>query len=443
MLWGALAVILAFPGISARAAESGTEGLFVNQIAIDPNDSKTLYAATAFSAGLLKSTDAGKSWTQMHQGIKSLSFTQIVVDPADSSHLYLADGCAGLYVSHDGGRAWTEMNDGLQNTEIGVLVLDPTEGGSAYAVTTRGVHKTEGGGKRWTPMNQGDTFTDSFDFIGLVALSTHPATLYLASHQGLYTRKAGDAGWVPVGDPFAGKQISALAYDPGSQRLYAAVFRRGVLETLQEGGLFVSKDEGKQWTRLGDGLAQDRIRVIRFDPSDSRTIYLATSGRGVLKSVNGGKSWKEANAGLTDPNRDIRSLVIDPRDSNILYAGSYGRWLFRSGDAARSWTPLPLGPHQTAEQLIAGLNRDDEAARINAPVKVSPPPAEFKKCNQCHGWIDPRINMVPHTLWKVPANRRNWGPTVKRMSQGAGLTPKEEKSIEEFLQRFSEQQSPP
>jgi len=434
MFWGVLSVLLVTSGASSEAVETQPEGLFVNQIVIDPKDSKTLYAVTVFSIGLLKSTDGGKNWTQIHQGLKSLSFTQIVIDPADSNHLYLADGCSGLYTSRNGGRTWVEMNDGLQNTEIGKLVLDAAEAGSAYAATTRGVYKAEDGGKRWLPFNQGDTFTNGFDFLGLIALPTHPTTLYLASKLGLYTRQVGDAGWISTGESFAGKQISALAYDSRNQRLYAAVFRRGVLETLHEGGLFASEDGGKHWTRLGEGLEQDWIRAILIDPSDPKTIYVGTSNRGVIKSGDAGKSWKETNIGIES--RDIRSLVMDPHDSKMLYAGSYGRWIFQSRNAGATWSPLPIGPHQTSAQILVSLNQEDEIVRSNSKTKVTPP-AAFKKCNTCHGWTDPLINMAPHGLWMVPVNRRDWGSAVKRMSADAGLTPDEEKSITDFLQAYS------
>lgn len=423
---------------TAWAVPPSQEGLFVMHIAIDPKDSQAIYVTTGFSVGVLKSVDGGKSWTQINEGFKSFSFTQIAVDPADSNQIYLADGCAGLYVSRDKGRSWREMNDGLQNTEIGALVLHPTEAGSAFAITTRGIYKTERAGRRWIAFDQGDTFTQGFDFIGLTALPTRPVTLYAASKQGLYTRKEGDAGWVSAGEPLVGKRISAVAYHAKTGRLYAAIFRRGNLETLREGGLFVSEDDGKSWSRLGEGLEQDRIRMIVFDPVDSKKIYLATSGRGILKSVDEGKHWKEMNVGLTDPDKEIRSLAIDPRDSKILYAGSYGHWIFKSSDGGETWKPLSIGPHQTANQILSALNRDDELVRKESKIL---PPAAFKKCNTCHGWTDPLINMTPHSLWMVPVNRRDWSVTVKRMSASANLTSDEEKTITDFLQTYSEKKS--
>jgi photosystem II stability/assembly factor-like uncharacterized protein len=421
-------------GHAAMAAEGG---LFVTQVTVDPNHSNTLYVTTNFGIGLMKSVDGGENWTQITKGFHSFSLTQIAVDPADSNHLYLADGCAGLYVSRDGGATWKEMNDGLQDTEIGALQLHPAEPGSAYAVTTRGMHKAEKDGARWIPLTQGDAFTYSLDFIKFLVLPTKPVTLYLASKQGLYTRKEGDAGWVPAGGPFAGKQISALAHDPKTGRLYVAVYRRGAtVDTLREGGLFISDDQGKSWSQLGEGLEQTWIREILIDPAGAGTLYLATSSRGVMKSSDGGATWAEMNDGLNDPDREIHSLAMDPRDHRTLYAGSYGYGVFQSRNAGATWRELPFGPHQTGEQLIAALVREAEQVKKRSTVNI---PLAFQKCNSCHGWTDFRINLARPGLWMVPANRRDWSFTVRRMSVGAKLTPDEEKIITEFLQTYSEQ----
>ena len=437
ILWVLLSLLNILPNAFARDLENKSEGLFVNQIAIDTKDSKVLYVATSFSVGILKTVDGGKSWREINQGLRSMSFTQIAVDPIDSSHLYLADGCAGFYVSWDGGETWVERNDRLQNTEIGKLVFNPLEKDSAYAVTIQGVYKTEGGGKKWIPFNQGDTFTKGFEFISLIPIPIRPATFFLGSKEGLFTRHEGDSGWVSAGEPFVGKQVSALARDPRAGRLYAAVFRRGMLETLLEGGLFASDDEGKKWSRLGEGLEKDWIREIAIDVSAPGTLYLGTNGRGILKSVDGGRKWKEMNTGLSDPNLDIRSLVIDPHDPMILYAGSYGHWVFQSQDAGNTWRPLPLGPHQTSAEIMDHLSHESEMVRKKSAGRDFPP-VVFKKCNKCHGWTDPLINMASHTLWMVPANRRNWEMTVKRMSDGAGLTPAEEITITDFLQSYTD-----
>jgi photosystem II stability/assembly factor-like uncharacterized protein len=416
----------------AWAAQS--EGLFVTQIAIDPQNPKNIYTLTTYSIGVLKSADGGQRWSQINQGIKSYSLYQLTVHPKTPKILYLGAGGAGLYKSTDGGVSWSEMNDGLQNTDIGALVLYPTDPEVIYVVTSTGLFKSADGGKSWVALNQGDDFTESQQYQSLIVLPTSPPTLYLASKRGLYTRNEGDTGWVSVPGVLEGKKISALAHDPRTGRLYAAVVRRGeTTETLREGGLFASDDGGTSWVPLGQGLEGEWIRVILLDPRDPRTIYLTTSGRGVLKSIDGGKNWKAINVGLAGTDRDFRALVMDPHDPDLLYVGSHGHWIFQSRDAGATWKPLSLEPHQTAQEILVGLTREDELAQKTSTVH---PPAAFEKCNRCHGWTDSSLSAHKGT-WRVAANRRDWSLSVKRMSKGARLSAEEEVQIAGFLNTYT------
>jgi photosystem II stability/assembly factor-like uncharacterized protein len=428
-----LLIWIFFPGLEPGTLAAPTEGLFVSQIAINPQDSKNLFVLTTYAIGVMKTTDGGKTWTQVNQGIRSYSLYQLTVHPKDPRIIYLGAGGAGLYKSTDGGTTWIGMNDGLQNTDIGTLVLHPNDPETVYIVTSTGLFKSPDGGKSWIALNQGDDFTSSQQYQSLIVLPTTPPTFYLASKKGLYTRKEDDAGWVSVGAPFDGRRISALAYNPKTGRLYATVFSGETLETLRDGGLFVSDDRGKHWARLGEGLNRDWIRGILFDPGSPKTLYLYTTGRGILKSTDGGHTWKEINVGLTDPDLDIRDLVMDPHNPAVLYAGSHGRWVFQSRDAGATWKPLPIGPHQTTDEIFASLTREDERVQKTSNINR---PEVFVKCNRCHGWTDPNINVHKGT-WRVVPNPREWAITVKRMSKGASLTPAEEVQISDFLNRYT------
>jgi photosystem II stability/assembly factor-like uncharacterized protein len=431
---GVVMLIVTALSTGLRAQTVTPDNLFVTQIAIDPHNTANIYALTTYSIGVLKSTDGGKQWTQINRGIRSYSIYQLTVHPRNPKILYLGAGGAGLYKSTDGGTTWVEMNRGLQNTDIGFLTLHPKNPEIVYIVTSTGLFKSPDGGKHWVALNQGDDFSKSQQYQSLIVLPTTPTTFYLASRRGLYTRREGDAGWVAVPGILKNKKISALAYDPLTRRLYAGVMRRGeTTDTLHEGGLFVSEDGGKNWARLGQEFEGDWIRIILVDPHDPQTMYVATSGRGLLKSHDGGKSWNEINVGLTDTDRDFRDLVMDPNDPSILYAGSHGHWIYQSRNAGATWTPLPLGPHHTSKELLADLAREDAQVQTRSPVRL---PEAFGKCNQCHGWTDPHLNLH-HGNWRVSANVRDWAPSVKRMSKGAGLTSEEEIQLADFLNRYT------
>jgi hypothetical protein len=81
------------------------------------------------------------------------------------------------------------------------------------------------------------------------------------------------------------------------------------------------------WT--GKGPEGQTIFALAIDPSTSTTLYAGTSGRGVLKSTDGGGNWTAVNAGLT--NSYVEALAIDPSTPTTLYAGTRGG-VFKSTD---------------------------------------------------------------------------------------------------------------
>jgi hypothetical protein len=151
----------------------------------------------------------------------------------------------------------------------------------------------------------------------------------------------------------------------------------------------------------------------------------------MLASDDGGLTWEERNQGFRE--RDIRTLTIDPVHPDRLFAGTYGQGVFLSTDAGRRWAALGHVPDLDAEIIIASL-------KVREPERPEPslsPPPSFAKCNACHGWTDPDLNLAPHSFWLVPPNRRDWGLTLRRMGPMAKLTPREEMEIRDFLAAYS------
>lgn len=430
----AVACWLIGPTAPSLAAEAG-KGLFVTQVALHPAKPARVFALTTYSIGLLKSLDRGESWELANTGIRSFSLYRLLIDPKDPDLVYVGAGGGGLYVSRDGGSSFEERNDGLGNTDIGSLTLHPTRRQEVYVVTSTGVYRSFDRGKNWSPWNEGDDFTLSQQFQDLVIdISTNPHTVLLASPRGVWKRREGDPSWRIASADLAGRQISALTVHPDGSRVFAAVLRDQ--KTLSGGGLYESRDAGATWRAMGTGLETDWVRAIRFDPAQSNVMYAATTNRGVLRSADAGRTWQVRSKGLAVP--DVRALLVDPTNPDRLYAGTHGAGVYVSSDAGATWRALDRIPPVSADEIIASLRRPD-------PSRVVPgltPPKAFEKCNECHGWTDPALNQISHSLWLMPPNRRDWASTVKRMSKPAKLSDEEARSIAEFLTRYSGARGP-
>ena len=82
--------------------DSSTSPVDVNSMAVDPKDSKTIYAGTNWRP--YKSTDNGKNWRLIKDGmIDDSDVFAITVDPRQNDHL-IASACSGIYESRNGGK---------------------------------------------------------------------------------------------------------------------------------------------------------------------------------------------------------------------------------------------------------------------------------------------------------------------------------------------------
>jgi photosystem II stability/assembly factor-like uncharacterized protein len=122
-----------------------------------------------------------------------------------------------------------------------------------------------------------------------------------------------------------------------------------------DGGVCISEDGGKTWQSSSTGLPLSGATFILLDPASpasARVLYVTALGRGVYKSIDGGKSWTLKNNGIEDPEplawrttRDAAGalyLIIVRRsdDGSIGNAGDGA--LYKSTDGAEHWTRLTL-----------------------------------------------------------------------------------------------------
>jgi photosystem II stability/assembly factor-like uncharacterized protein len=125
----------------------------------------------------------------------------------------------------------------------------------------------------------------------------------------------------------------------------------GALYVGTDYGLYRSKDEGKTWAQLEQGMFNQNIHTLAIDPENNDVLYAGTSG-GIFKSENGGDHWTDwfdASSGLT--NGEVNDLVIHPHDSETLYAATEGG-LFYSEDAGESWELLYGGKGVRTEMPV-------------------------------------------------------------------------------------------
>ena len=102
----------------------GLQECLVNAIDISPHDPATAYIATTrykfndYTPAIYKTTDYGKSWTNISKGIPNGAFTRVVREDQDRKDLLYAGTEKGIYVSWNGGQNWETLQLNLPITPI-------------------------------------------------------------------------------------------------------------------------------------------------------------------------------------------------------------------------------------------------------------------------------------------------------------------------------------
>jgi len=223
--------------------------------------------------------------------------------------------------------------------------------------------------------------TDLPQVYRLVADPADYKMLYAATSSGLRSSSDGGQTWAEVEiAEIKGQAITALAIDGEDQErpLYVGTFGRG---------LFKSVDGGKSWFSLG--LKNRNLTALA---SQKGAVYAVTSSpfAGVYHSSDAGKTFLPSDAGNLPPEVDIRSLALDLENPLNVYIGTalvagsrstdYSR-VKVSRDGGRTWNSLgrwdlnnPNGPDPRQPISVLLYARGDRvyAGDSNRLFRLSP-----------------------------------------------------------------------
>lgn len=289
---------------------------------------------------IYKSIDSAANWSNDNYGFSPPSFASsmccIAINPLKPSIIYVATQ-NGVFRSTNGGRTWSAINNGLDDPIVVALVIDPVTPSNLYVGTAgfnnRGVYKSVDGGDSWNRRVNGMDFTD---IVSLAIDPTAPNTLYAGfngnSGNRIYKTIDGADGWTAIGNaPFL--IASQLVIDPlNHTTLYVA-------DQTSFGGVFKSTNSGVTWAGANVAQTGPFVRSVSVSPHTAGVVY-ADGDQGLFKSVNGGTSWTPV------PNRRGK-IVFDPVSPTTLYLLSTSfnpsEGLLKSTDNGQTWIPMNKG----------------------------------------------------------------------------------------------------
>lgn len=289
-------------------------------VTLDPSNPYTVWVGTGenvggrhagFGDGIYRSTDGGKSWTNM--GLKnSEHISKIIVHPDNSDVIYVASqgplwssgGDRGFFKSTDGGKTWKKTLGDDQYTGVTDMVVDPRDANRIYAVTWehhRTIAAWMGGGEKsrlYLSEDGGDTWTQlktglpegKWGKTGLAISPINPDVLYAAielnrTKGGVWRSDNRGGSWTKMSDAVAG------ATGPHYyQEIYASPHKFDRLYMMNN-TLMKSEDGGKSFENMDETAKHGDNHAVAFKMSDPNYLLVGTDG-GVYESFDLGATWR-------------------------------------------------------------------------------------------------------------------------------------------------------
>ena len=287
------------------------------QTMVDTRDNTTVYTGYQFGESYRISTVPGKKPKPIKPkhdlGEKPLRFnwqTPILLSQFNQDILYY--GANRLYRSMNKGDDWEAISPDLTNGAKKITTEDKkiVTGNVPYGTLTC-IHES--------PLK-----------FGLIYVGTDDGNIQITQDGGVNWKKVSDKLpqnlWV--------SRVQASAFDKPT--VYASL--NGYRWDNFGSYLFVSKNYGETWEKIGTDLPQSEpINVVKEDPKNENILYVGTD-LGLYVSMDKGKTFqafgmndeKKESSSLSGrsstslPNVPVHDLVIHPRDNEIVVA-THGR----------------------------------------------------------------------------------------------------------------------
>ncbi len=324
--------------------------------------------------GVFKSVDGGQSWEKVLYLDADAGAASLKMDPNNPETLYAAmwshrrlpwtfdsgyQGNSGLYKTTDGGKNWVKLSNGLPDEKLGRIGIAIAASNSqvVYASVetgteaTKGMYRSADGGQSWTKTgNNRNNSIRPFYFSALTVDPNNPDIVAKCGLNGIISEDAG-ARWRNL-DPAVHSDFHDIWIDPSNGKHILVATDGGVYESLDRGYTF------KMWMNLPISqfyhVSVDNAKPYRvYGGLQDNGSWFApnTSPNGVSNSA-----WKQTFGG------DGFYSFRHPTESHIVFSEYQGGKLVRYDE--RSGQAKSIPPYATSAEQPLRFN-------WNAPVHLS------------------------------------------------------------------------
>jgi photosystem II stability/assembly factor-like uncharacterized protein len=285
--------------------------------------------------GVYKTTDGGETWEKLLYVNPQTGCADLTMDPEDPNTLYAAmwdfrrtpysfrsgGPGSGLHKTTDGGKTWTKVTQGLPKGTLGRLAVEiaPSNRNVIYLSVEadkeeeKGLYRSDNAGESFTLVN-GD-FNNKVRPFYFARLTVSPSNEKIVYKCGLQLIMSEDSGATfKIIDSGMHSDIHAVWIHPTDSKINIAG---------TDGGLYRTLDNGNTYTMFMN-LPLSQYYHVSVDMEEPFNIYggLQDNGswRGPSKSQGGiaNKDWQFVLGG------DGFAAHVDSEDKNVVYAEAQG-----------------------------------------------------------------------------------------------------------------------
>ncbi len=291
--------------------------------------------------GIYKTTDGGKTWNKILYVNPSTGCSSIAMDPQHPEILYAGmwdfrrtaydfrsggPGC-GLYKSTDAGKTWNKIQNGLPADSLGriCVTISPVAPYDIYALVESAksaLYKSNDGGANWKQMStQSEMGERPFYFCYIVPDPVDANRIYKPGFNLLVSNNGGGI--------FQGAAVEGGGYHGDLHALWISPKDNNLLYLGTDGGVYISRDKGNTWSHC-ENLPVAQFYHVSYDMQKPYNVYggLQDNGswKGPSRSTGGiqNSDWKTIGYG------DGFNAYADLGDENIVYWQYQGGRIYRS-----------------------------------------------------------------------------------------------------------------
>ena len=355
----------------------------IARIRIDAKHPDTVYVAATGALfndgaerGVYRTRDGGKTWQKVLFVNDQTGAADIAMDPQDSNTLYASmwqfrrkawtfssgGPGSGLYKSTDGGDTWRKLTAGLPEGDLGRIGIDvsPARASRVYASVEAKVtafYRSDDCGEHWIKLNDSNMSVTwrPFYFSNVVADPKDFSRVYKG---GLNMAVSDDAGKT-FG---SGGGIGGASYHSDTHALWIDPKNPEWMVMGTDGGVYITQDRGTTW-RMIENIPVGQFYHVSYDMKWPYYVYGGLQDNGSWRAPSRNASgianrlWENLNGG------DGMWAFVDPRNEDICYTE------YQGGEISRS--SIATGERKSIKPLRTG---DEPKLRFNwnTPVHLSP-----------------------------------------------------------------------